>query len=206
MSSTPAGSPRIQSGPSQEQLVEVVLRAQKGSFEDFQKLYDLYARAIYNFIWKLVGSAEDAEDLTQETFLKVHSELRTLRDPSQFRFWLYRIARNEVYQKLRRKQRSSEVSIDDEEVSYYSFLPDKSPDLDPERQALSRELQEVIARALRNLPIKYRDVFVLAVFQNMSYEDITKVVGRSLLSVKTDIYRARLAIKEAVNKYLRKRS
>jgi RNA polymerase sigma-70 factor, ECF subfamily len=205
MSSTPAGSPRIQSGPSHEQLVEVVLRAQKGSFDDFQKLYDLYARAIYNFVWKLVGSTEDAEDLTQETFLKVHSELRSLRDPSQFRFWLYRIARNEVYQKLRRKQRSSEVSIDDEEVSYYNFLPDQSPDLDPERQVLSQELQDVIGKALRDLPVKYRDVFVLAVFQNMSYEDITKVVGRSLLSVKTDIYRARLAVKEAVNKYTRKR-
>jgi RNA polymerase sigma-70 factor, ECF subfamily len=206
MSLTPAGSPRSQIGPSQEQLVEVVLRAQKGSFEDFQKLYDLYAKAIYNFVWKMVGSAEDAEDLTQETFLKVHSELRTLRDPSQFRFWLYRIARNEVYQRLRRKQRSSEVSIDDEEISYYNFLPDDSPDLDPERQVLSRELQDVIGKALRDLPVKYRDVFVLAVFQNMSYEEITRVVGRSLLSVKTDIYRARLAVKEAVNKYLGKRS
>ncbi len=50
---------------------------------------------------------------------------------------------------------------------------------------------------------KYRDVFILAVFEKMSYEDITKVVGRSLLSVKTDIYQARLAVKEAVGSYLK---
>ncbi len=186
-----------------KEIDDIVARAKSGSLDDFQRLYSLYAKAIYNFIWRLVGSSSDAEDLTQETFLKVHSELKNLRDVRQFRYWLYRIARNEVYQRLRRSLRRSEVSIDNEEIPYFEFLADEAHDLDPEERILSQELIQVVRSSLMALKPKYRDVFVLAVFEKMSYEDITKVVGRSLLSVKTDIYRARLAVKEAVGSYLK---
>ena len=191
---------------SPEKLREIVRRGQDGSSEDFQRLYDLFAKPISNFVWRLTGSTEDAEDLTQDTFLKVHTELKRLRDPGQFRFWLYRIARNEVYQKLRRTQKAVEVSIDDEEVGYYSFLADESGDWNPEQRVLAGELDEILGRALKSMSPKYREVFVLAVFQKMSYDDITKIVGRSLLSVKTDIYRARLIVKDSLNAYLKRKS
>jgi RNA polymerase sigma-70 factor (ECF subfamily) len=190
---------------SQKEIEEIVARAKSGSPDDFHCLYSLYAKPVYNFIWRLVGSPSDAEDLTQETFLKVHSELKNLRDVKQFRYWLYRIARNEVYQRLRRSLRKSEVSIDNEEIRYFEFLADDAHDLDPEERVLSQELDRVVQSSLMALKPKYRDVFILAVFEKMSYEDITKVVGRSLLSVKTDIYRARLAVKEAVGSYLKNR-
>ncbi len=74
-------------------------------------LYQLHSRVIYNFVWRLVGESADAEDLTQETFLKAHSELKKLRDPAQFKYWLYRIAPNEVYQKLRKSQPSVPISV-----------------------------------------------------------------------------------------------
>ena len=190
---------------SQEELAEIVREAQQGSLESFHRLYQSYSKAIYNFILRLVGERADAEDLTQETFLKAHSELKKLRDPAQFKYWLYRIARNEVYQKLRKSQRATVGSIDDEEVSYYDFLEDGSSGLDPESQVLSLELNQVIQKALDGMAPKYRDVFILAVFQKESYENISKIVGRSLLSVKTDIYRARLAVKERLKKYLKQR-
>ena len=190
---------------SQKELEKIVREAQQGSLESFHRLYRSYSRAIYNFIWRLVGESADAEDLTQETFLKAHIELKKLRDPGQFKYWLYRIARNEVYQKLRKSQRVTVVSIDDEEVSYYDFLEDGSSGPDPESQVLALELNRVIHQALDAMSPKYRDVFVLAVFQKESYENISKIVGRSLLSVKTDIYRARLAVKEQLNKYSKQR-
>lgn len=186
---------------SPDELTETVRKVQNGSPEDFHKLYELFSKPIYNFVLRLIGSAEDAEDLTQETFLKVHGQIRNLRKPGQFRFWLYRIARNEVYQRLRRSKKGSEVSMDDEQIDYHSFLPSQSPDIDPEKRALSRELGEIINEALREMSPKYRDVFVLAVFHKMSYEDISKIVDRSLLSVKTDIYRARLMVKDALADY-----
>lgn len=189
---------------SPEELRELVDRAKAGSAEDFHQLYSLFVKSIFNFVWRLCGAPEEAEDLTQETFLKVYAELPNLRDSGQFKFWLYRIARNEVYQRLRRTKRRPEVSIDNEEIAYYDFLVDESEGFDPEKQILSGELFGVIRASLESLKPKYRDVFVLAVFEKMSYEDITKVVGRSLLSVKTDIYRARLAVKGAVTDYLAK--
>ena len=190
---------------SPEELFQVVERAQRGSVSDFQELYSLFGKPIFNFIMRLIGSPIEAEDLTQETFLKVYAELANLRDPGQFKFWLYRIARNEVYQKLRKGKRRTEVPIDDEETPYVDFLADEKGGLDPEQAILAGELNEVVRTSLMTLKPKYRDVFVLAVFEKMSYDDISKVVGRSLLSVKTDIYRARLAVKDAVSTYLRKK-
>jgi RNA polymerase sigma-70 factor (ECF subfamily) len=152
----------------------------------------------------MVGSSQDAEDLTQDTFVKVHIELGKLRDPAQFKYWLYRIARNEVYQRFRRNQKVTTVSIDDEEVSYHEILSDENSLLDPERRYLSKELNGVIQDALKAMSPKYRDVFVLAVFQKLTYEEITQIVGRSMLSVKTDIYRARLAVKQQLNDYLKR--
>lgn len=191
---------------SQEELRKVIRGAQDGSPEAFQRLYVLYSRRIYNFIWRLVGSTEDAEDLTQDTFLKVHSELRTLRDPDQFKFWLYRIARNEVYQKLRRSQRTTKVSIDEDDFFFPRLVAEDALDLDPERRFLAHELNGIVQRALESMSPKYRDVFVLAVFQKMKYDDIAEIVGRSLLSVKTDIYRARLVVKDYVKTYLKRQT
>lgn len=189
---------------SPNELQEIVGRAQDGSLEDFQRLYDQFSRPVFNFVWRLVGSLQDAEDLTQETFLKVHKELKSLRDPAQFKFWLYRIARNEVYQKLRRSKKSSEVAVETDDGSYYDFIEDSSPGMDPEEQYISQELQSLVHGALDDMPPKYRDVFILAVFQKESYDNITKIVGRSLLSVKTDIYRARLMIRDCLSDYLKK--
>lgn len=188
---------------SQEELRDIIRGVQNGSSEAFQSLYALFSKRVYNFIWRLIGSTEDAEDLTQDTFLKVHSELKSLRDPDQFNFWLYRVARNEVYQKLRRSQRTTEISIDEDDFFFPRSLSGDNLDLDPEREFLAQELSGIIQRALGSMSPKYRDVFVLAVFQKMKYDDIAAIVGRSLLSVKTDIYRARLIVKDYVKAYLR---
>ncbi len=191
---------------SQEELREVIRGVQDGSPEAFQTLYALFSKRIYNFIWRLIGSTEDAEDLTQDTFLKVHSELKSLRDPEQFKFWLYRIARNEVYQKLRKSQRTTEVSIDEDDFFLPRLVAEDTLDLDPERRFLAHELNGIVQRALESMSPKYRDVFVLAVFQKMKYDDIAEIVGRSLLSVKTDIYRARLIVKDYIKTYLKRQT
>ncbi|MBI2822459.1 MAG: sigma-70 family RNA polymerase sigma factor [Acidobacteria bacterium] len=183
-------------------MVDLVLRVQQGDEESAHTLYRLYAKPVYNFVFRLIGSTEDAEDLTQETFLKVFNELTRLRDPGQFKFWLYRIARNEVYQRIRRLKRKNEVSLDDDTGGYHNLLQDGARNLNPEDSLLNRELERQIQLALEAMPLKLRDVFVLGVLQKFSYEEITKIVGRSLLSVKTDIYRARLIAKEIIGRYL----
>lgn len=192
----------LEKGPERKELIKLVEQVQNGDGYSCHVLYNLYSKPVYNFVFRLIGRAEDAEDLTQETFLKVFNEVAKLRDPAQFKFWLYRIARNEVYQRIRRLKRQSEVSIDDEDVGYHEFL--RSRDSGPEASLLSKELEGHIQRALGAMPLKLREVFILGVVQKFSYDEVTQIVGRSLLSVKTDIYRARLIAKEVIGKYLQK--
>ena len=187
---------------SKEQLEKLIEAAAGGSVEDFRELYEIYSVPVYKFVLGMVGIEAEAEDITQETFIKVFYKLKKLKDPGYFRFWLYRIARNEAYQRHRKIQRRSEVSIDNEEIGYYEFLPNDKNEPDPEKQVISRELDSVIQKAVLSLKPKYRDVFILAVQEKMSYEEIAKIVGRSVVSVKTDIYRARQAVKEKLDRYL----
>ncbi len=187
---------------SEEQLEKLIEAAAGGSVEDFREIYEIFSVPVYRFVLGLVGNEAEAEDITQETFIKVFYKLKKLKEPGFFRFWLYRIARNETYQMHRQFKRRSEVSIDNEEIGYYEFLPNENEGPDPEKQVMSKELDSVIQKAVLSLKPKYRDVLILAVQEKMSYEEISKIVGRSVVSVKTDIYRARQVVKEKLDRYL----
>jgi len=178
-------------------LVEGTLN---GDQEAFRAIYECYGSRIYNFLFRLLGSRSEAEDATQQTFLIALNRMGSLRDPSLLESWIYRIARNEVYQKYRRKQVSS---IDDEDSkSVAENTEDRQLGGHPEKVLLNEELGAALQSTLDNLPMKLREVFILAVVDEMSYQDISEIVGRSLDSVKTDIYRARLMAKDRLSRYL----
>jgi RNA polymerase sigma-70 factor (ECF subfamily) len=177
----------------------LVREARNGSQEAFKSIYECYGARIHNFLYRLLGSKDEAEDATQQTFLIALSRLGTLRDPDQLEPWIYRIARNEVYQKYRRKQVDS--LEDDRSKPFAERTPDPRLHGQPEKALLNEELALALQSALNNLPLKLREVFILAVVDGMSYQDISGIVGRSLLSVKTDIYRARLMAKEKLSRY-----
>jgi RNA polymerase sigma-70 factor (ECF subfamily) len=179
---------------------KLVRDAQAGNSDAFEGIYGNFASRIYNFLYRLLGSREEAEDLTQQTFLIALKQLKTLRDPGQLESWVYRIARNEVYQKLRRRKFDS---VDDGASGKDSAEPRENRlHANPEKVLLNVELGQKLQAVLDGLPIKLREVFILAVVQEMSYKDISAIVGRSLLSVKTDIYRARLTARAELAKYL----
>jgi RNA polymerase sigma-70 factor (ECF subfamily) len=151
----------------------------------------------------MVGSREDAEDLAQNVFLLAFKELRGLQDESRFESWLYRIARNAVYQAFRK--RKSEPAIlepkeDREDGAPVLEFADVRPT--PQEKILNEELGRTIHRVLASLPPKLREVFILAVIYEKSYSEISEIVGRSLLSVKTDIFRARSLAREHLGRYL----
>ena len=177
-------------------------RAQKGDIGSYQSIYEAFAHKILNFIYRMVNSPQEAEDLTQETFIAVYQKLGTLKDNSKFEPWLFRIARNFVYQKYRIRVPPS-VTIDepDSEGRLGPQLVDKRKN--PDEAFRSQELEDVVAKVIAGLPEKYREVFVLSAMQNLSYEQIADIVGRSLASVKTDIHRARLVVRELVKDYLK---
>ena len=176
--------------------------AKKGDIGAYRQIYEAFARKVLNFIYRMVNSVEEAEDLTQETFVTVYQKLSTLKDDSKFEPWLFRIARNYVYQRYRSRPPAS-VSIDeiDGEGQAVTELADDRKN--PDEAFLARELGGVVQQVVNALPEKYREVFVLSAIQHRSYQEIAEIVGRSLPSVKTDIHRARLEVRKKVKDYLK---
>lgn len=186
----------------EERLEELVLEAQKGIVEAFQELYSLYGKKILNYIYRMTGSREEAEDLTQDTFIQAYKNIQALKDRSKFQSWLFRIAQNNVYQRYRGKKPILE-SLDQEESPELSDVQKMAaPSKSPEESLLSDELEDLIREVIQELPEKYREVFVLSAIQKLSYQEISEIVGRSLASVKSDIHRARVEVRDRIKKYL----
>jgi len=183
-------------------LMKLIRKAKKGDIESYQEIYEIFARKVLNFVYRMVNSPEEAEDLTQETFVAVYQKLGTLKDDSKFEPWLFRIARNFVYQRYRTRSPST-VSIDalDENGQVVTQLVDTRKNPDEAFQIV--ELEDVVADVIAGLPEKYREVFILSALQHLSYQEIAEVVDRSLPSIKTDIHRARLEVRKRVKEYLK---
>jgi RNA polymerase sigma-70 factor (ECF subfamily) len=143
-----------------------------------------------------------AEDLAQETFILAFRKLSSLRDPRKFQSWIFRIAQNSVYQAFR-VNKLQMVSIDENESRELSDVQKlATPRSSPEAEVLSDELQVIIQNAINALPEKYRTVFVLSAIQKLSYKEISKIVGRSLGSIKSDIHRARVEVRDEIKSYI----
>lgn len=187
---------------SGRQLEELVEHAKRGDVEAFQNLYGVFGERIFNYIYRLCGSREDAEDLTQDTFIQAFRKLGTLKENKKIQSWLYRIAQNNVYQKFRSKGPQTE-SLDQDDAQELSETQNRTtPRKNPEENVLSEELEELIEEVIESLPEKYRQVFVLAAVQKLSYQEISEIVNRSLASVKSDIHRARVVVRDQIKEYL----
>lgn len=182
-------------------LLKWIRKAKKGDIGAYQNIYEAYARKILNFVYRMVNSLEEAEDLTQDTFVAVYQKLGTLKDDRKFEPWLFRIARNYVYQRYRTRTPSA-VSIDSFDENSQQVIQLEDTGRNPDEVFQSQELESVVADTISRLPEKYREVFVLSALQRFSYQQIADIVGRSLPSVKTDIHRARLEVRKRVRDYL----
>jgi len=183
-------------------LREWIKKAKKGDIGSYQRLYEVFARKVLNFIYRMVNSVEEAEDLTQETFVTVYRKLGSLKDDAKFEPWLFRIARNYVYQRYRSRTPAT-VPIEEPDDNDKGVKEPADTRKNPDEQFQAKELQDVVQEVINSLPEKYREVFVLSAIQQLSYNEIADIVGRSLPSVKTDIHRARLEVRKKVKHYLK---
>lgn len=184
-----------------ERVDALVDAGKKGDVTAFSQLYALYGKKILNYIFRLTGSREEAEDLMQDTFVLAFRNLHSLKENAKFQSWLFRIAQNNVFQKYRGKLPQIE-SIDAEGPEGSPVTELASSSKGPEEAVLSGELERVVQRVINELPEKYRQVFVLSAIQKMSYQEISDIVGRSLASVKSDIHRARVEVRDKIKEYL----
>ena len=170
---------------------ECIARAQRGDVAAFSELVARYQDRIYRFLVRLTRSPDDALELTQETFLSVYQALARWRPDARFSTWLFRIARNQAFDWLRRSKRVEFVALGDgDDLGIADPAP--TPDRTLETVQRLRELD----RALARLPAEHREILLLREIEDMSYEDIADVLDISLGTVKSRISRARAGLLE----------
>ncbi|MCS7253896.1 MAG: sigma-70 family RNA polymerase sigma factor [Armatimonadota bacterium] len=190
---------------------ELVKLSCAGEREAFAILIRRYQDRIYSLVYRYVGNPEDALDLTQETFIKVFTKLGEFKGKSKFYTWLYRIAVN-VCIDFRRRQHISAVYWDDikpvelnpfevDESSEHYDVPDENGD--PERRAIDSELRLRIREAVDALPEQLRVVLLLREYEDMSYEEIAKIIGCPVGTIKSRLFQAREMLKRMLAPYMR---
>ena len=186
------------------ELRKLVSKAKRGDVEAFQQLYALYSRKILNYTYRLTGSRDEAEDLTQDTFILAYKNLKSLKESAKFQSWLFRIAQNNVYQMYRVKKPQMHP-LPDEGSELAETVKLTTPQNSPEDRLLSSELEQVIEEVINQLPDKQKGVFVLSAIHKLSYKEISTIEDRTLASVKSDVHRARVDVRDKVKAYLKEK-
>jgi RNA polymerase sigma-70 factor, ECF subfamily len=174
-------------------LVERALAADGGGAA-FRQIFDRHAPAVRRFLRDLCRDAAAADEATQETFVRAHSQLMTLRDRSKLGPWLLRIARN-VWLESRRKSRRT---VSDEQA--LEREADRAPD--PEALLLGREAAALLDAALETLDDDRRAALLLRVDQGLGYDEIAEAMDWPLSKVKNEIHRARRQIRARLQSYI----
>jgi len=185
----------------------LVAEARAGNPESFATLINQYDRHIYRLALNITGNQEDAEDVLQDSFLKAYSNLGRFQGDSRFYTWLVRIAVNEALMKLRKRRGASWVSLDEPlETDDRSFMPREIEDWadNPEQRYAKAELQDILNRAVDKLEPQFRTVFVLRDMEEFSTQETARMLGLSVPAVKSRLLRARLKLRDLLNKYFRR--
>jgi len=171
---------------------ELVARAQQGEPAAFEQLIIEHSPRVYRLLVRMLGSASDAEDVAQETFIKAWRALPRFRGEAQFSTWLFRIAVNEANRRLAREARRYALPIDDATLQ----IPDLSKG--PAARAESAELEAFIALCVSELPPEYRVAVVLRDVEGLTNEEAAEALGLELTNFKSRLHRGRMAIRRRV--------
>ncbi|MCK4244567.1 MAG: sigma-70 family RNA polymerase sigma factor [Candidatus Omnitrophica bacterium] len=180
---------------------EVMLRVKKGEIAAFNQILEKYQRPIINFICRFVGSREEAEEIAQEVFLRIYLARGRYRPKAKFSTYIYRIAKNLSLNSLRKK-RPQIVSLDKpisgEEGEIEREFPN-SHQISPAEALEKKEIQLLVKKALDSLPIPQKTAIILNRYNDLSYEEIGKIMNLSLPAVKSLLHRAKENLKEKIS-------
>jgi len=184
----------------------MMLRVKNGDMEALAILVDKYKQPVINFIYRTIQDENEAEDLAQAVFLQVYKSACRYRVSAKFSTWLFTIARNLCLNEIRRRSRHPVESLqtlpsDDEDSVLRQFADTRV--CTPPDALLQRELVQKVEQALAQLPEKQRTAILLCRQEEMSYEEIAKVIGCSLSATKSLIHRGRETLRQKLNPYLR---
>lgn len=187
--------PFMPSPESPEPEIEWMARIRDGDMEAFRLLVEAHQSRVVGTITKMLGSDAEAEDLAQQVFIRIWKSAPRYKPTAKFTTWLFRIARNLVFNELRRKRHFANRV---EEIPE----PVERSEKEPDQVLLDSELQIAIQDAINKLPETQRLAIVLRRYEEMPYEEIAKVMGTTVPAVKSILFRARAELRERLAKYL----
>lgn len=153
---------------------------------NFEQLVHEYARSVYMFVYRMLGDSQDAEDVTQEVFVKVWKSIKTYDQDKRFKTWIFSIARNAAIDFLRKRKDLVFSTFDTEEESFEEHIKDPGPL--PSEVFEQKERREELEKKLLELKPEVREIIVLHEMEELTFEEIGSLTGRSLNTVKS-IYR-----------------
>jgi RNA polymerase sigma-70 factor (ECF subfamily) len=184
----------------------LMLRVKQGDIAAFEQLVDKYKQPVMNLVYRMLHDATEAEDVAQNVFVQVHKSAGRYEVSSKFSTWLFTIARNLCLNELRRRSRHPADSMDaahpEQEDQPWQQFEDKKT-FSPPESLLHGELERKIEEAMAELPENQRTAILLCRQDELSYEDIAKVLKCSLSATKSLIHRGRETLKQKLKPYLR---
>jgi len=209
----PIGLPKPLSAPNPHRLPSTVVRddehllvaaAKRGDTRAFEELVNRYEAKIFRLTMNITRNREDAEDAMQDAFLKSYAHLKDFQEDSRFYTWLVRIAANEALMRLR-KRRPNQFSLDEPLEGDEDLMPRELADWgpSPEQRFAQTEMHEILSEVIDNLEPDFRIVFVLRDVEELSTEETAKALGISVPAVKSRLLRARLKLRQKLNRYFR---
>jgi RNA polymerase sigma-70 factor (ECF subfamily) len=182
----------------------LVKAAQRGDPQAFRKLVERYQRRVVQLALGMTKDQDEAMDIAQETFVKVHRYLPSFKGDSSFFTWTYRIAMNLCLDAQRRKGRVERVDLadgDDAEIEA-AMDPPSAALIGPQRQTLNAELRAKIEEALAGLSENHRAILILRELEGLSYEELSKVLAIRKGTVMSRLFHARLKMQQKLREYL----
>jgi len=174
---------------------ELIALFQKGDERAYLELVKRYKDRLVNFVFRYVASREMAEDIVQDTFLKLYTSSHMYKEIARFSTWIYTIAGNLAKTELRKRKRRKIFSIHDMGIDDKEFeIP--SDTYNPERESRSAYQEREIQIAISRLPEQFKTAIILRDIQELSYEEISKIVGVPVGTVKSRINRGRQKLQE----------
>jgi len=177
----------------------LIKKFQDGDIRAFNKIVYRYKDRLLNFIYRFVYDIDRAEDLVQDTFMKLYTHKDSYREIAKFSTWLYTIAGNLARTELRKIKRRktysvSHLSRDDREYII------RSSDAEPSELSSTETFAKNVQEALAELPLDFKTIIILRDIQELSYDEISKIVDVPLGTVKSRINRGRLKLQELLKK------
>lgn len=174
----------------------------RGDENAFAKIVEKHQPAVLGTVAKMTNQSPDTEDIAQQVFIRLWKSAERYQPTAKFTTFLFTITRNLVFNATRKKSGKNESSFDALEENWGQSIEDKNSDSRPDKSIEQNELRQEIDRAISSLPEKQRLAVILRRYEKMPYEEIASTLEISVPAVKSQLFRARTALRESLGRYL----